>query len=105
MSTTGYGNEGIFMNYAGVESAIGDMEKAYKEINNILDKLEGDLKPLQEKWVGAPKEAYNVAERNWNEAAKGMGLTLDRIKVALRDARDNMQSADKKYAGYFPGQG
>lgn len=93
--------EGIYVDHAQLDNARTDLENAAKKIQDRLESLEGQLKPLRERWSGQAKESYDGAKATWDSAINDMVIALQTHGQLVRDANDGYNDADKGASKYF----
>ncbi|GAA3932701.1 WXG100 family type VII secretion target [Microbacterium soli] len=83
------GNNGYKMNFGAVDTAGGDLVRSAAGIENKLDEMERDLKPLQANWTGSASEAYLRAKASWTAALSEMKVLLGDIgRQVTQDSMD-----------------
>ncbi len=70
-------------------------------LQNCLDDLEQTLNQLRSSWEGQTQEAYDVAQRQWNQGLEGLKDVLRRTSSAVDSARSNYQTTDQSNAARF----
>jgi 6 kDa early secretory antigenic target len=78
--------------YAVLEAQHQVMRKASQEIDQLLDALRAGLTKLN--WVGQDRAAYDVAQKNWDDAVLDMNNVLNQIAMAVGVARDNYMTTE-----------
>ena len=63
--------------------------------------LEQTLNQLRSSWEGQTQEAYDVAQRQWNQGLEGLKDVLRRTSSAVDSARSNYQQTDQSNAARF----
>lgn len=93
--------DGIRVDHAALSQASQDLVAAAKNIENRLNTLEADLKPLQASWSGSAKDAYHQAKIQWDKAIEEMTLLLQQVGGAVEQSNVDYRSADLRGAGRF----
>ena len=70
-------------------------------MQNCLDDLENTLNQLRSSWEGKTQEAYDTAQRQWNQGLEGLKDVLTRTSNAVDSARSNYQQTDQSNAARF----
>ena len=60
------------VNYGTLDAAAADIKNGANNLQNCLDHLVGTLDKLRSNWEGQTQEAYEVAQRQWNEGLDGL---------------------------------
>ena len=85
------------VNYAALDAAAADINTGAAN----LDDLEQTLNQLRSSWEGQTQEAYDIAQRQWNQGLEGLKDVLRRTSSAVDSARSNYQSTDQSNAARF----
>lgn len=89
------GNQGhIKVTFAEIQQASQDITNASNTIDQHLDQLKAKIAPIVADWTGDAAEAYQVAQKNWDDAAKDFNATLQAIGIAVRDAGAGYEGAE-----------
>ena len=89
------------VNYGALDAAAADINTGAANLQNCLDDLEQTLNQLRSSWEGQTQEAYEAAQRQWNEGLDGLRDVLTRTSAAVDSARDNYQATDQSNAARF----
>jgi early secretory antigenic target protein ESAT-6 len=84
----------IKVTFAEIQQASSDITNASQQIDSHLDQLKAKIAPIVADWTGDAAEAYQVAQKNWDDAAKDFNATLQAIGIAVRDAGQGYESAE-----------
>ena len=60
------------VNYAALDAAAADINTGAANLQNCLDDLEQTLNQLRSSWEGQTQEAYDIAQRQWNQGLEGL---------------------------------
>ncbi len=93
--------DGIKVNHAALDQASSDMMKGVEDINDRLNRLEAELKPLQSDWAGNQQASYYEAKRKWDTAINEMAQLLKETHLAVTSSREDYQTADQNGAKRF----
>ncbi len=93
--------DGIRVNHASLDQAAADMQQGVKDINDRLNRLEAELKPLQSDWMGSQQTAYHSAKAKWDQAISEMSQLLRETHLAVSQSREDYQRADANGAARF----
>ncbi|GAA3820447.1 hypothetical protein GCM10022242_22630 [Nocardioides panacisoli] len=77
------------------------MYKTVQDIDNRMNRLESELKPLQSSWAGSQQQAYTVAKAKWDWAIQEMRDLLDDSHRTVYQSNDEYRSADQRGAARF----
>ena len=89
------------VNYGALDGAAADIKTGANNLQNCLDDLEGTLNKLRSNWEGKTQEAYDAAQRQWNQGLEGLKDVLTRTSNAVDSARSNYQQTDQSNAARF----
>ncbi|MFC0439319.1 WXG100 family type VII secretion target [Kutzneria buriramensis] len=84
----------IKVTFAEIQQAASDINSASQQIDSHLDQLKAKIAPIVADWTGDAAEAYQVAQKNWDDAAKEFNQTLQAIGIAVRDAGSGYEGAE-----------
>ncbi|MFI9385355.1 WXG100 family type VII secretion target [Kutzneria sp. NPDC052558] len=84
----------IRVTFAEIQQASTDITNASNTIDQHLSDLKGKIAPIVADWTGDASEAYQDAQRRWDQAAKDFNETLQAIGVAVRQAGEGYQDAE-----------
>lgn len=93
--------DGIKVQHGRMDTGAADVMKAATDIRDRLNVLEGDLKPLATDWTGSAREAYRVAQENWDKAMDSMILLLQQASQGVSTSNEEYMAADKRGAARF----
>ncbi|MFY1673709.1 WXG100 family type VII secretion target [Plantactinospora sp. WMMB334] len=91
----------LVVNFAALQQASADIQKALNTLGSQLDQLESDAAPLVNSWEGEAKEAYAVRQARWRQGAHDLSNMLRDIKMALDESAADYLSTEKKNTGMF----
>jgi WXG100 family type VII secretion target len=93
--------DGLRVNHAGLEQAAQDLHNAVKEIDDRMNRLEGELAPLRSDWSGQAQGAYVTAKAKWDMAIQEMRDLLDDTSRTVHQSNAEYRAADQRGAASF----
>lgn len=93
--------DGIRVNHAALDQAAQDMYKTVQDIDERMNRLEAELKPLQSGWAGNAQQAYYVAKGKWDTAIEEMRNLLDQSHQTVSHSNQEYAAADRRGAAQF----
>lgn len=95
-------NDGVLVvNFAALQQASADIQKALNTLDSQLDQLERDAAPLVASWDGEARQAYEERQARWRAASRDLQTMLREIKVALDESATDYLETEKKNASLF----
>jgi WXG100 family type VII secretion target len=95
-------NDGVLVvNFAALQQASADIQKALSSVDSQLGQLERDAAPLVATWAGDAKEAYAQRQERWRTASHDMQNILRDIRNAVDHSAADYMSTEKKATGLF----
>jgi len=94
---------GIVVNYATIIRAGEDCDSTGADLQQQFDHLKDSLKPLITTWSGGAKDAYEQAQRTWDQSFEDLKQVLAQIGSALPQIAEGYKSTDKGAEGLFQG--
>lgn len=91
----------IQVDFGSLSQAHSDMMLATQKLQQRLDQLEKDLKPLVATWTGQAAQLYQSVQRQWHGSASDMQLTLGHLGGAVRDSHDTFYQTEQRNAALF----
>ncbi|GIG90950.1 WXG100 family type VII secretion target [Plantactinospora endophytica] len=91
----------LVVNFAALQQASADIQKALNTLDSQLDQLESDAAPLVSTWEGDAQQAYFQRQTKWRQGAQDMSNMLRDIKMALDESAADYLSTEKKNTGLF----
>lgn len=91
------------INYGGVDDVFATMQRGSGDIRAALDLVQATATRTLASWTGTAREAYTVAERQWNAAASDMHTSLTRMAALLPQITDGYRGTDRMVANNFQG--
>jgi WXG100 family type VII secretion target len=91
----------LVVNFAALQKASADIQTALNTLHSQLAQLERDAAPLVAGWDGEARQAYDVRQTRWQEAATDLATILRDIKRALDDSAADYQHTERRNTGLF----
>lgn len=91
----------LVVNFAALQKASGDIQNALNTLEGQLAQLERDAAPLVAGWDGEAREAYDVRQARWRQAATDLTAILRDIKRALDDSALDYEQTERRNTGLF----
>jgi WXG100 family type VII secretion target len=91
----------LVVNFAALQKASGDIQNALNTLESQLGQLERDAAPLVAGWDGDARQAYDVRQARWRQAATDLTDILRDIKRALDDSALDYQQTERRNTGLF----
>ena len=93
--------DGLRVNHAGLDNAAPDLSTAVKEIDDRMNRLEGELAPLKSDWSGNAQASYHAAKAKWDAAIQEMRDLLDQTSQTVYQSNAEYRAADQRGAASF----
>lgn len=81
----------IYVDHDKLDAAAQDFGKRHDALEDILDRLEGDLAPMVASWEGNAQLLYVEKKAAWDKASRDLTLLLQSIKKLTHDAHQGYQ--------------
>jgi WXG100 family type VII secretion target len=94
-------NDLIKVDFGSLAQAHADMMATTQKLQQRLDQLENDLRPLVATWTGQAAELYQAKQRQWHNAAADMQTSLGQLGGAVSQSHDAFQQAEAQNASMF----
>jgi WXG100 family type VII secretion target len=91
----------LVVNFAALQKASADIQTALSTLESQLAQLERDAAPLVAGWDGEARQAYDVRQARWQQAATDLANILRDIKRALDDSAIEYQQTERRNTGLF----
>jgi WXG100 family type VII secretion target len=91
----------LVVNFAALQQASGDIQKALSTLESQLSQLERDAGPLVATWDGEAKEAYAQRQAKWRAASQDLQAILRDIKIAVDESAADYLSTEKANTSLF----
>ena len=93
--------DGLRVDHGALDTAAVGMKRIVAAIEQVLDDLAGDLRPLLDQWDGETKLAFYECERSWSLAMTELKDVLDSTHTAIAQSNDEFRSVDLRNAATF----
>jgi WXG100 family type VII secretion target len=91
----------ISVNHRALEIASQDMVAKAREIKDVLDRLDDDIRTDVMAWGGQAKEAYLPAKQQWDSSMLAMIDHLQEAAIRVDNANAEFHRIDCVNAGLF----
>lgn len=91
----------IVVNFAALNQAASDINSALTTMRGQLEEADQTAKPLVQSWDGAAREAYEVRQTKWTQAANDIATMLGEIQKAVVDSADEFQNTENRNTQLF----
>jgi len=91
----------LVVNFAALQKASADIQSALNTLQSQLGQLERDAAPLVAGWDGEARQAYDVRQARWQQAATDLATILRDIKRGLEDSAVDYQQTERRNTGLF----
>lgn len=95
-------NDGVLVvNFAALQQASADIQRALNTLDAQLGQLERDAAPLVASWSGEAQQAYEQRQAKWRTASHDLKAMLRDIKLAVDDSAADYLSTEKRNTTLF----
>ncbi|GGM21517.1 WXG100 family type VII secretion target [Micromonospora yangpuensis] len=91
----------LVVNFAALQQASMDIQKALNTLDSQLGQLEKDAAPLVATWSGDAQQAYQVRQSRWRSASQDLQGMLRDIRLAVDDSATDYLNTEKRNVGLF----
>lgn len=91
----------LVVNFAALQQAGADIQRALNTLESQLGQLERDAGPLVSAWTGDARQAYEQRQARWRSASQDLQSMLRAIKLAVDDSAADYLDTEKKNTGLF----
>ncbi len=99
--------ERIAVNFATMQHGAGQLRMTMSQIYGLLEKLDGDVRPLRDSWVGTGNSdaslAYDASRAKLQQYVDSMSELIGRFGSTTADAADYQHSVERNIRDMFPG--
>lgn len=92
----------IYQNFGGIADMNARILTGKKAIEDTLDRIQAQVRPLADTWEGEARENYIMCQARWNEAEAGLIQILHDISRAVSTGNENMQGTERSISNSFP---
>jgi WXG100 family type VII secretion target len=96
-------NEGLFVSHSSLDEIIAQLRGHMSAMQDRLERLGRDLAGLREGFAGSAKDAYIVAQAQWDRQFVELGSVLSAAAIAVSRAGAAYGEADRYGASLFRG--
>ncbi|WP_434742550.1 WXG100 family type VII secretion target [Micromonospora sp. SH-82] len=91
----------LVVNFAALQQAGADIQRALNTLESQLGQLERDAAPLVATWAGDAQQAYQVRQSRWRTASQDLQAMLRDIKIAVDDSAADYLNTEKRNVNLF----
>lgn len=91
----------LVVNFAALQQASADIQRALGALETQLGQLERDAAPLVATWDGEARQAYDVRQATWRRAAGDLATMLRSIKLAVEESATDYQNTERRNTQLF----
>lgn len=91
----------MVVTYSSLEQAAGDIRKQGKALETSLSDIQAKIRSISDLWAGEAREAYNIAQKQWDNEARAIHQALEQIASAVQTAGPAYHAGDKRGAANF----
>ncbi|MER7164570.1 WXG100 family type VII secretion target [Micromonospora sp. NPDC000207] len=91
----------LVVNFAALQQAGADIQRALNTLESQLGQLERDAAPLVATWAGDAQQAYQVRQSRWRTASQDLQAMLRDIKIAVDDSATDYLNTEKRNVNLF----
>ena len=91
----------LLVNFAALQQAGSDIQKAISTMQSQLSQLQSDAAPLVATWAGDAQQAYAERQRKWTQASQDLTNILQNIRGAVEESAQDYQDTERKATQRF----
>jgi early secretory antigenic target protein ESAT-6 len=91
----------INYDFAGIETAAGELHAAVARTLGLLDEGKGSLARLQAAWIGDGSDSYQAVQMRWDNNSAELNAALQSLGQAVSNAGGTMGSTEGGVVGMF----
>jgi ESAT-6 family protein len=88
-------------NKGGIDQGAADLALVAKTMKQELEELKAFIGTKSQEWEGPAREAYRVAQAEWDKSFVHMETTLHLSSSAVSQIGENYQTAEQKNASIW----
>ena len=92
-------DSGIDLTFDSLDTGSIDIKNGASAIENRLAQMDRDLQPTKADWQSDASQAYQDAQRKWNQALDDMRTVLQQIGQTVGDSNTGYQEGEKANKG------
>ena len=89
----------VKVSFGELQGAAGSISSSAQQVQQQLDDLRADVTRIMGGYEGAAAEAYQMKQQQWDQSAADLQAVLSSIGIAVRDAAEAYQAAEKANEG------
>ncbi|MFG2631467.1 WXG100 family type VII secretion target [Streptomyces sp. NPDC048473] len=98
----GAAEDGIYINHGQTTHFSEDMMAQTKAIGSVIDRLEGNLAPIVNSWLGPDRDVYfEKVQPAWNAEVQALSTILQSHATTLENISDNYKQTVTQNAQGF----
>ncbi|MFJ2741238.1 WXG100 family type VII secretion target [Streptomyces sp. NPDC087440] len=95
-------NDGtMLVTYAALDDAARTIKAQADRLDQSLEAIKTKISAVSELWAGDAREAYNMAQAQWDREAKAIHTSLLQISRAVHNAAPAYREGDRRAAQNF----
>jgi WXG100 family type VII secretion target len=95
-------NDGtMLVTYAALDEAARTIRAQAAQLDESLEAIKTKIASVSELWSGDAREAYNMAQSQWDREARAIHTSLLHISRAVQDAAPAYREGDRRAAQGF----
>lgn len=91
-------NSQIKYDFGAIQTAAADINSTAARINQLLDDIKTQIRPMVEAWEGESAAAYQVAQQQWDQSAAELNMVLQTISRTVSAGNDRMSDINRQAA-------
>lgn len=91
-------NSQIKYDFGAIQTAAADINSTAARINQLLDDIKAQIRPMAEAWEGESAAAYQVAQQQWDKSAAELNMVLQTISRTVSAGNDRMSDINRQAA-------
>jgi WXG100 family type VII secretion target len=95
------GSDVTRVKFDGLTAGEANFSKAARAMQNELTDLEGKLRSHLAVWESSARDAYQIYQGQWHQAAMDMQNVVHQLAGAIATANSNYQAAEKANTGIW----
>ena len=87
-------NEFVHVDFNALSTGQNDFAAVYQALEGTLHDLETQLNSSLASWTDDAKEAYRIAQQEWNKLSAQLAVTLQKLGQVIGTAHENYKGAE-----------
>ncbi|MFJ6699327.1 WXG100 family type VII secretion target [Streptomyces sp. NPDC091272] len=96
-----YNDGSMLVTYAALDEAARTIKAQADKLDESLEAIKTKIGSVSQLWSGEAREAYNMAQADWDREAKSIHMSLLQISRAVQDAAPAYRAGDRRAAQGF----